>query len=596
MVRAPLPEYELDRLKALKAYAVLDTPAEEAFDEIVLVASLVFDAPTAMVSLVDAQRQWFKARVGMEPQETSRDFSFCAHAILDQEVTVVEDATQDERFKDNPLVVGDPHIRFYAGAPLVTPEGHALGTLCVLDDEPRTIQPHQEQILQALAHRVVGELELRRASAALRAHHEQMRNFFNAISEGVLALDPLGTVTFLDATAEQVLGLREAEAVGRPWEAVLEPAMEEEAAIRALLARTEAPPVKTHLVSRRRTVEVRATPVPEDPGATLLLLSDITQLEEMGRLLGRSTGAPGLQGISHALRDVEERIRRVSPLDIPILLTGETGTGKEVAARAIHTLSPRRDGPFIALNCGALTESILGSQLFGHRRGAFTGAVQDQQGLFESAGGGSVFLDEIGEMPLPLQANLLRVLETREVTRLGDTRPRAVDFRLICATNRNLRARIKEGAFREDLYYRILGFEISLPPLRDRREDIPLLASHFAQAAAAMVGVEVPRFDEETLARLMDHDWPGNIRELRSVVNFAVLHSQRGLVRPRDLPAELSSGYSPRPSHDRAGPVDPRQAILHALEAAGGNRSEAARLLGISRATLYRKLEQLEIR
>jgi PAS domain S-box-containing protein len=596
MARAPLPENELERLKALKAYAVLDTPPEEAFDEIVKVASLVFNAPTALVSLVDAQRQWFKARVGMEPQETSRDVSFCAHAILDHEIMVVEDTTRDERFWDNPLVEGDPPIRFYAGAPLVTPEGFPLGTLCVIDNEPRTVQPSQVQILQALAHRVVAELELRRATATLRAHHEQMRHLFDALGEGVLAVDPSGTVTFLDTTAEGLLGLQEAEAVGRPWEAVLEPSEEDAAAIRTVLAQLDPAPVKVHLVSRQRTVEVRATPVPEDLGAMLLLLSDITQLEAMRRLVGQPEGVPGMVGISSALRDVAERIRRVSPLDIPTLLTGETGTGKEVAARAIHELSPRRAGPFIALNCGALSESILGSQLFGHRRGAFTGAVQDQQGLFEAAGGGTVFLDEIGEMPLPLQSSLLRVLEAKEVVRLGDSMPRAVDFRLISATNRNLRTQVKEGAFREDLYYRIVGFEISLPPLRDRREDVLLLARHFARAAATMVGVEVPQFDEETLARLMDYDWPGNIRELRSVVNFAVLHSQRGLVKTRDLPPELSGGSSPQLPPNRLRSPDPRQAILQALDAAGGNRSEAAKLLGISRATLYRKLEQLGIR
>lgn len=596
MAAAPLPPEEKERLRALRALEILDTPPERGFDDIARIAAFLMKTPIALVSLVDEDRQWFKARVGLEVAETPREDSFCAHAILDVGVTHVRDASRDERFRDNPLVVDAPAIRFYAGAPLRTAEGHAIGSLCVIDRKPRSLTDRERDVLEALARRVMTEFELRRANALLRQRQEDLRRLFGAFERaGIVALDGRRRVIFVDPTAERVFKIDNTSVAGLPWQEALQLAPEHEDALETLLRSPVSPPARIQLARTGVVLEIRRHAVPVDPDSVLLLITDITELERLRTLLGHATETHGLVGVSRPLRQVVEQIERVAPVDISLLITGETGTGKEVASRAVHALSPRAKGPFVAVNCAAFTESLLGSQLFGHRKGAFTGAVQDHVGLFESATGGTVFLDEIGDMPISLQSSLLRVLETREVVRLGDARARPTDFRLVAATNRDLRQQIRTGSFREDLYYRILGLEIRLPALRERREDIPLLVRHFARVSATLFGADAPEFDDEAMARFLDYDWPGNVRELRSAVSFAFLHCRRGIVAVDDLPPEIRNLPSTTSTRFNLGTGDPRTQIIAALERAGGNRARAARLLGISRATLYRRLDRLGI-
>ncbi|MGI9331327.1 MAG: sigma-54-dependent Fis family transcriptional regulator, partial [Gammaproteobacteria bacterium] len=544
-------------------------------------------------SLVDEERQYFKARVGLKARETHRDQAFCAHAILESDVMVVEDACEDERFADNALVTQNPRIRFYAGAPLISDDGHKLGTLCMIDVKPRTITPEQQAILQALAHRVITEMQLRRANRKLLDTRDNIDRLFNALSDGVVVINGAGEVSFVDDKAEQVFGIKRATALGDAWATVLDLDPDATATLEKLLAGTRRGPVSVRVARLNTAMEVRKSEVPDSPDDIALLVSDVTRLQQMREILDADTIQYGIVGKSPAIREVITQVERVAPLDIPALVSGATGTGKELVAKAIHQNSPRAAGPFVAVNCATLSESLLGSQLFGHRRGAFTGAIDDQAGLFESAGGGTILLDEIGDMPLAMQASLLRVLETKEVVRLGESTPRAVDFRLISATNRTLREMIDAGEFREDLYYRIRGLEIQLPALRERREDIPFLLRHFAHVDAMLVDAEPPTFTNDTIAMLMDHHWPGNVRELRSAVSFAVLHSTRGTVRRRDLPPEIATARPTPAARTRRPQSDPRQAIKAALAETQGNRSEAARLLGISRATLYRRLQQL---
>ncbi|MFD2938294.1 sigma-54-dependent transcriptional regulator [Spirosoma flavum] len=306
-------------------------------------------------------------------------------------------------------------------------------------------------------------------------------------------------------------------------------------------------------------------------------------------------GFDGIIGQSRAIQQAIELARKVAPTDTTVLLTGETGTGKEVFAQAIHQASPRRLGPFVAINCGALSKDILESELFGHRAGAFTGASRDQKGLFAEANKGTIFLDEIGEMPLDLQAKLLRVLETREFTRVGDTKATQVDVRIVAATNRSLEQDATGGQFRLDLFYRLSVFSIELPALRSRPEDIPLLVDQFAQQNAAKIGKKPMGLSQVFLDVLMRYTWKGNIRELKNVIERAVILNDGPTLLPEHLPLDVQSPASviTSPLFDLAS-VE-KQHIAHILQYTGGNKTETARLLGIGLSTLYRKIEEYHL-
>ncbi len=311
-------------------------------------------------------------------------------------------------------------------------------------------------------------------------------------------------------------------------------------------------------------------------------------------------------GKSSAMQQVYQLIRDIAKLDTTVMINGETGTGKELVARAIHEESLRARGPFITVNCGGISESLIAGLLFGHRKGSFTGAVADQQGVFESANGGTLFLDEIGDLPLNLQTSFLRVLESRTITRVGETHARPVDVRLVAATHHDLGTLVAQGRFRQDLMYRIRVARVLLPPLRERREDIPLLVSHFLHGLSAQTGKEVQGADEQGMGSLMAYPWPGNVRELRNAVEFGFIRARNGRITRDDLPPELHTpvtlpGHPGTTSHtttvtSAAAPVhnsgDRGEALRAALTLCHGNHSEAAKHLGISRATYYRWLKK----
>lgn len=281
--------------------------------------------------------------------------------------------------------------------------------------------------------------------------------------------------------------------------------------------------------------------------------------------------------------------------DATVLVTGETGTGKEVFAQAIHQNSARAKRSFVAVNCSAFSKELLESELFGHRAGAFTGAVKDKKGLFEEASGGTIFLDEIGEMAFDLQAKLLRVIESGEFIKVGETRPTKVDVRIVAATNRDLKQEIAEGRFREDLYYRLSVFRIHLPPLRERPEDIEAYVRMFAGRFGMKMGRRVEHIEPEYLERLRLHGWPGNVRELRNVVERSLIMAEGTVLRAADLPLEMQrSDASGRPAGGEAldlASVE-REHIARVLRRTGGNKTRTAALLGIGLTTLYRKIEE----
>jgi DNA-binding NtrC family response regulator len=310
-------------------------------------------------------------------------------------------------------------------------------------------------------------------------------------------------------------------------------------------------------------------------------------------------------GSSAAMRTVYDQVEKVLESEITVFIAGESGTGKELVAKAIHFASVRSDGPFIDVNCAAIPEGLQESELFGHEKGAFTGALATHPGKFEQASGGTIFLDEVGEMSPSAQARLLRVLQERVLQRVGGTETIDLDVRVISASNRDLAQMVEDASFRQDLFYRLVVFPISLPPLRDRREDIPLLVEHFLEKYARDAGKKVNRVEPKAMEALTAHGWPGNVRELENVIHRTLLVSAGLEIALDDLPPNIASGDG-QPISSEAPVVSAggtrsledleREAIIAAMESNSGNLSDVARQLGIGRSTLYRKLEQYGLR
>jgi len=335
-------------------------------------------------------------------------------------------------------------------------------------------------------------------------------------------------------------------------------------------------------------------------------LTDCTQLvakerviTSLRRELGIEDSFQGIIGRSLPMNQVFDLIESAAQSEAPVVIYGESGTGKELVAAAIHSLGSRAKGPFIKVNCAALNESLLESELFGHVKGAFTGADRTRVGRFEAANRGDIFLDEIGDLPLSTQAKLLRVLQEKEIEKVGDNRPFTVDTRILSATNKDLNRLMEEGCFRDDLYYRIGVIPIYLPPLRERREDIPLLVDAFVNRIRLKTRKPIKSIDKTALRLLASYDWPGNVRELINVLEYAFVLCSGDEIKSEHLPANLTGSprsLSGRQSNSRTqSSSDEKPRLLEALKRTGGNKSEAARILGISRVTLWKRLKAHDI-
>ena len=326
------------------------------------------------------------------------------------------------------------------------------------------------------------------------------------------------------------------------------------------------------------------------------------EVEQLRKQVRREFSFDQILGKSKPMREVFDLIRRVADSQTNILITGESGTGKELVAKAIHFNSQRKSGSFIPVNCAAIPEQLLESELFGHVKGAFTDAKSDKRGLFEEAQGGTLFLDEISELPLMLQAKLLRAVQEREIRRVGATRSTPIDVRIIAATNVKLAEEVQAKNFREDLYYRLNVIEIRLPPLRERREDIPILVHGLLAKSPAAQQKNIHDIVESALARLLDYQWPGNVRELENVVERAATLCQGTLITLEDLPPVIrevrGEGQMIEDAVDRLLPLDELEQVYirRILEKMGGNKYQAAQTLGIDRKTLYRKLAEMEVK
>jgi PAS domain S-box-containing protein len=424
----------------------------------------------------------------------------------------------------------------------------------------------------------------------------------NSLSEGVFTVDRERRITSFNKAAEVITGRNRWEAIGSYcWDVLQSEACGGHCPLEEVLA-TGSPSRGVRTTLRRAdggdaTVELSSAPLRDDAGAVVggvETIRDIGAVEELRKALDRRYTFQDIIGKSAAMQDLFALLPRIAESSSTVVIEGETGTGKELVARAIHNLSARRDEPFVAVNCGALPDSLLESELFGHRAGAFTDARKDKPGRFENAAGGTIFLDEIADISPAMQVRLLRVLQEYEVEPLGAVEPVPVNVRVIVATNRPLKTLVKQGRFREDLYYRIRVIHLVLPPLRRRKEDIPLLVEGLIAKYNRLQGKQVTGITREALNRLMLHYYPGNVRELENIIEQAFVLRPHGEIGVADLPPEFQEQSTQSGETGTLEALE-RSAIEAALRRHGGHRGAAAKELGIDPSTLYRKMRALGI-
>jgi DNA-binding NtrC family response regulator len=430
---------------------------------------------------------------------------------------------------------------------------------------------------------------------------DSLLSLLDQLRIGTLLLDADGRVVFVNRYCGY-LGLEPEVGGKQPWEALLPFNAEGRRHFQQQLALPAEErsrfPLSWKQGNRQYSIECEIRDVPDSEHQKIVCLTDVSELHRLRQRLDASRYGRML-GESSPMRELYRLIESLARGNWTVLIEGETGVGKELVAHSIHEASLRKDGPFIAVNSAGLSESLLASQLFGHRKGAFTGATADQEGFFEAAQGGSLFLDEIGDLPLSMQASLLRVLQEKEITRLGETRVRKVDVRIIAATHKDLASEVRAGHFRQDLLYRLRVARVYVPALRERGKDVSLLAEGFLREASQFSEQSPPRFSDDAMQSLQHYDWPGNVRELKAAIDYAVIHCQGERILAADLPPEIGRVKSTTPRDLPIEPIplpsggDPTERILAALQQAGGNRTQAARLLGVSRATFYRQLSKL---
>jgi PAS domain S-box-containing protein len=437
------------------------------------------------------------------------------------------------------------------------------------------------------------------ALESLMCHRDNLEHVLDSLKEGILAHDEQRRIFFINREAERITGFGREEILGRDChEAFGAPLCGGRCAFCDDSPKFDEPQAYSLNITTKqgepRRIEMTLTRMcgrDGEPGGVIASFNDVTDLLSLKLRAGELASFGNIIGRDSQMLNLFKQIKDVAAYDYPVHIEGETGTGKELVANAIHSESRRSGAPFVPINCGALPEGLIESELFGHVRGAFSGAVRDKKGRFELAHGGTVFLDEVAELSNAMQVKLLRYLQEGKYERVGGEQTLHVDTRVISATNKNLRKEVERGRFREDLFYRLNVIPLNLPPLRERRIDIPLLIEHFLEDAAGRYGKNPLKVSHRALAMMLDYRWPGNVRELQNAVQFAFVKCRGRMITPEDLPLELRANAA---ASGRRGPARKLEAetVQAALERSGGNKVKAAKALGVGRATLYRFLNE----
>ncbi len=439
----------------------------------------------------------------------------------------------------------------------------------------------------------------------------------DTIQDGIMIVDKAGTIVSANKAFEKITGYTQAEIIGAPCSTLhcntCEAAREKRGHHWCILFRTGSVKMNKCMIKKAdghyihviKNAALLYDTRSEVIGAveTLTDISELlkkdTQIEAFRRELRSRDGFHGILGDSGPMNQVFDLISNAARSDAPVIVFGESGTGKELVSKAIHQVGDRKNGPFVKVNCAALTESLLESELFGHVKGAFTGAFQNRKGRFEAAQGVDIFLDEIGDLPLSTQVKLLRVLEEKVIERVGDNQPVHIDVRIISGTNRNLKKLVDSGLFREDLYYRINVIPITIPPLRDRRSDIPLLAESFFRRIHLKNDKNIQAISNPAMETLMNYAWPGNVRELKSALEYAFVTCNGTVIEPQHLPPDVFQNNS-RLSQQQNIALDldeiQKNRLIDALKQTGGNQTQAGRLLGVSRITVWNRMKKYGIK
>lgn len=434
---------------------------------------------------------------------------------------------------------------------------------------------------------------------------ENFDNILNCLSEGVIAHDLNRRIFFFSSGAEMITGFKESEVLGKDCHEIFTPSLCGENCSFCEgydVSSIEKKQYSTSFLNAegiRREFDVSVAPMRDEQNNTIGIVASFTDRTVQKILQRQLEGEQEFRGIigqDHKMQRIYETIRDLAQCDFPVVISGDSGTGKELVARAIHSESPRKNNMFVPINCGALPEGTLESELFGHVRGAFTGAIRDKKGRFELADGGTLFLDEVAELSQAIQVKLLRVLQEGIFEPVGSEKSKKADVRIISATNKSLKELVKKNAFRDDLYYRLAVVPLDLPPLRERRNDIPILAEYFLDEISNKLGRKGMAFSKDTLSVFMSYPWPGNIRQLQNAIQYTMIKCHGNEILPQHLPPEITGAMTSfgastfegvRPGKVGRKPKLTEENVKISLIKAGGNKAKAARILGVGRATLY---------